>query len=121
TDALETQLALRHEHNGAGFSSTNPKVALLYRPADALTLRGSYTTAFRAPSVFQTSSAETVLQNIVDPVTQTTSYRGIRTMGSRTLAPETARIANIGATVTPITNLNLSIDAWRYDYRNIIV
>ena len=120
-EALEAQVAIRHEHNGAGFASTNPKIALLYRPADAATLRGSFTTAFRAPSVFQTSSAETVLQNIVDPVTQTTSYRGIRTLGSRTLAPETARIFNLGATITPSTNVNLSVDAWRFDYRNIIV
>ena len=120
-DTLEAQVALRHEHNGAGFASTNPKIALLYRPADAVSLRGSFTTAFRAPSVFQTSSAETVLQNIVDPVTQTTSYRGIRTLGSRTLAPETARIFNLGATIAPFAALNLSVDAWRFDYRNIIV
>ena len=121
TDSLEGQVALRHEHNGEGFSSTNPKIGLLYRPLDALNLRGSFTTAFRAPSVFQTSSAETVLANIVDPLTQTTSYRGIRTMGSATLKPETARIFNLGATVAPVTDLTLSVDAWRFDYRNIIV
>ena len=120
-ERLEAQLALRHEDGGGNLSSTDPKVGLLWRPTDALSLRGSFATSFRAPSVFQTSAVQTVLENIVDPLSSTTSFRGVRTRGAASLLPEQATVANIGFTIAPLPDLTLSADAWRTDYTDIIV
>jgi hypothetical protein len=62
-----------------------------------------------------------VLENIVDPLTQTTAFRGVRTRGTTALRPETANVANVGVTVEPWPALALSVDAWRFDYADIIV
>jgi TonB dependent receptor-like, beta-barrel len=69
--ALDASVALRYERFNVGgvdpdvasptfnqfvtnsFSSTDPKVQVRYQPFKDLTLRGSYSTAFVAPSVFQ--------------------------------------------------------------------
>ena len=121
TQRLEAQLALRHDDGGARYSSTDPKVGMLWRPLDTVSLRGSFATSFRAPSVFQTSAVQTVLENIVDPLTGSTSFRGVRTRGTASLLPEQAKVANIGVTVTPLAQVVLSVDAWRTDYTDIIV
>ena len=49
-DSLEAQLALRWEEYSDFGSTTNPKVALRWQPADWIMLRGSWSTSFRAPS-----------------------------------------------------------------------
>ena len=121
TARLEAQLALRHEDGGGSFSSTDPKIGLLWRPTDGVSLRGSFATSFRAPSVFQTSAVQVVLENIADPLTGTTSFRGVRTRGAAALLPEQANVANVGVTLAPLPHLTLSADAWRYDYTDIIV
>ncbi|MBL8271857.1 TonB-dependent receptor plug domain-containing protein [Steroidobacter sp.] len=51
--ALDVSLAVRHERSsGLGdYSSTDPKFGLRYKPADSLTLNGSYGTSFHAPQM----------------------------------------------------------------------
>lgn len=58
TDWAELTGAVRYEDYGGQIgSTTDPKIALLLRPTDSLSLRGSWSTSFRAPSVFQASAA----------------------------------------------------------------
>ncbi|MEQ8734373.1 MAG: TonB-dependent receptor [Rhodospirillaceae bacterium] len=118
---LDMQLALRHESYEGGASSTDPKVALSWRPLEQAAFRFSYGTSFRAPSVFQQFSSQTVLQNIFDPVTDSQVFRGVRTVGSANLEPEQATTLNFGATLTPLTSLTLNVDYWNFDYDSIIV
>ncbi|MEP1932521.1 MAG: TonB-dependent receptor, partial [Roseibium sp.] len=49
-DNVDVQLAVRHEDYGS-FTTTDPKVAINWRPNDWVALRGSYSTAFRAPDI----------------------------------------------------------------------
>jgi outer membrane receptor protein involved in Fe transport len=49
-DNLEVQLAARHEDYSDFGGTTNPKVSLGWTPTDALLLRASWGTSFRAPS-----------------------------------------------------------------------
>ncbi|MDX2141759.1 MAG: TonB-dependent receptor [Rhodospirillaceae bacterium] len=118
---LELQTALRHERYRGGLKSTDPKIALLWTPAAWLAVRASAGTSFRAPSTFQTFSVQTVLEDIVDPLTGTRGFRGVRTLGMPHLKPEQAETYNVGLTLTPREGLSVSADYWRYDYANIIV
>lgn len=121
TATLDIQLALRHEAYEKGPDSTDPKVAVSWRPADWLRGRVSFGTAFRAPSVFQRFSSQTVLQNIIDPVTNSTVFRGVRTVGTADLKPEKADVFNAGVSLTPVDAFSLDVDYWRFDYKDIIV
>jgi len=120
-DSLNVQLALRHESYENGPDSTDPKVAMSWRPQDWMSVRASFGTSFRAPSVFQQFSSQTVLQNISDPVTGSLVFRGVRTVGTDELKPEQANVFNLGATLRPVTGFSFDIDYWRFDYTDIIV
>ncbi len=48
---LELSVAARFEDYGDFGNTTNPKVGVLWSPSDALTLRGTYGTSYRAPSL----------------------------------------------------------------------
>ena len=121
TSNLDVQVALRHEAYESSPDSIDPKVSLSWRPADWLRTRASFGTAFRAPSVFQRFSSQTVLQNIIDPVSESTVFRGVRTVGTDTLRPEQADAYNAGVTIAPLEGLSINADYWRFDYKDIIV
>ncbi|MFQ5534469.1 MAG: TonB-dependent receptor plug domain-containing protein [Sphingomonadales bacterium] len=119
-DDLEVQVAVRHENYGSGVSSTDPKVAVLWQPTSMFSFRGSFGTSFRAPSLFQTFGAQTVVEEINDPVTGTVVFRPVRTVGSDQLTPESADMFNIGATVLPLDGLELGVDFWSFDFTDVI-
>lgn len=48
--SLEAQLALRYEHYSDFGSTTNPKIAMSWRPLAELMIRGSWSTSFKPPS-----------------------------------------------------------------------
>lgn len=52
-DNLEAQLALRYENYSDFGSTSNPKVALSWRPRPSLMLRASYSTSFKPPSFYE--------------------------------------------------------------------
>lgn len=118
---VEVQLALRHERYEGGVKSTDPKISISWRPAEWMTARASFGTSFRAPSAFQQFSSQTVLSNISDPVTDSTVFRGVRTVGSPDLEPEKADVWNFGMRIAPASGLTFDIDYWRFEYRDIIV
>ena len=51
TDRVSVQIAARQEEYNTGFSSLDPKIGVNWAATDRLTLRGSYGTSFRAPSI----------------------------------------------------------------------
>ena len=69
TPKLDFNAALRYEDYGGNIGDTvDPKVSFLYRPSDALSFRASYSTSFRAPSLFQVNGQSTSLQQVNDPL-----------------------------------------------------
>ena len=118
---LDLQLALRHERYGSGERSSNPKISASWRPENWLSLRASFGTAFRAPSVFQSFSSQTVLEDIYDPITRSLVFRGVRTTGTQDLASERADVYNFGTTLTLIEGLAVLVDYWRIGHSGIIV
>lgn len=119
---VELNAALRYEDYGGTIGdSIDPKIALIARPTDTLSLRASYTTAFRAPSVNQQVSSGTSLGQVVNPAVGSANFAAIRTIGNPDLEPEESEIINVGFSFRDETLFNIDVDYWRYDFENYIV
>lgn len=136
-DGLEITAAARiDDYTGFG-STTNPKVAVKYRPADWLMLRGSYNTGFRVPSFNQIFNGVTDSlysgRDIADPascpggVPNTTSpgcavltTLQIRNGGRLNLRPETSDQASLGIVLEPTSNISLTADWWMINRNDTI-
>ena len=119
---LDLQAALRYEDYGGQTGDTlDPKIALLYRPTDWLTMRGSWGTSFRAPSIFQQTGTDTSLQQVSDPITGGTFFAAVRTTGNPNLLPEESTAWNFGITAEPTPGLEINIDYWRFDFTDVII
>jgi len=87
-----------------------------------LRLRGSWATAFRAPSLFQVfPGSSTIVQQFDDPDSATPSFRAVRVYGNPDLKPEDAIAVSGGFEWAPLEQLSLEADLWYYDYDDIIV
>lgn len=120
-DSLTLNGAARYEDAG-GYSKLVPKIAANFRPLEWLSLRGSYSKAFQAPSLANGSASliGTNVVNITDPVDGTTSFRTIQTYGNPNLKPQSSTVYNIGATFVPTRRARISLDYWNYQFNNQI-
>ena len=120
TDWIDLQLAGRFEDFGGNVGSTfDPKIALLARPNEWLSVRGSYSTSFRAPTTFQQIGESTTLNQVVDP-NGGAAFAAVRAVGSEELAPETSRAFNAGFTVAPTEGLEVSVDYFNFAFEDAI-
>ena len=122
-DWAELQLALRFEDYGAdGGDTLDPKIALLLRPTDTLSLRGSFSTSFRAPSTFQLQGQSTTLQQVSDPNNGgANAFVAVRAVGNAALTPETSTAYNFGFTFEPVPGLEVSADYYNFEFDDAIV
>ncbi|WP_372730838.1 TonB-dependent receptor domain-containing protein [Novosphingobium sp.] len=122
-DGLNLNAAARYEDYG-GFSTTAPKAAVNWRIIPEVSLRGSISRAFQAPTIANGAASliSTGVGNVTDPTTTPpdTTFRTIQTFGNPSLKPQTADVFNIGATVLPMSRARISLDYWRYKYNNQI-
>lgn len=106
------QVAARHESYDIGFSELSPKLAGLWTPTDRLSVRASWGTSFKGPSISQTAAA-TIFQGS-GPTQVTVDVNGIPTtfgaMGMFFAAFETRP----NPALQPQTSDNLSIG---FDFR----
>jgi iron complex outermembrane receptor protein len=111
------------------YNAQKPKVSVRWQPIDpkyigALTLRGSYTEAFHAPTLAELTPASS--QNfplVVDPFSSATEPQvEERLVGNPFLHPEVAYEWTYGAVYTPkwLKGLTLSADWWHIDMRDIV-
>jgi iron complex outermembrane receptor protein len=109
------------------YNAQKPKVSVRWQPLDpkyigALTLRGSYTEAFHAPSLSEISPASTESSaGGVDPISREFVNVEARVIGNPNLKPEVAYEWSYGAVYSPkwIRGLTLSADWWHIDMRSI--
>ncbi|MFN3239117.1 MAG: TonB-dependent receptor domain-containing protein [Pseudomonadales bacterium] len=117
--ALELSLAVRYEDYDTGFDSTDPKIGLLWRNVDDnLSLRFTYGTSFRAPTLFQQSETATSLNQTSDPLTASVAFLGFTASPNVNLEPEEADTYNIGFTWSPLDELTLSLDYYNVEYND---
>ncbi len=127
-EQLEVQLAVRHEDYSDFGTTTDPKISFLYTPMDNLSLRGSFGTAFRAPSLHQLGLGRTdESPNLVDQPRcdavglgcQPAEYTAIFA-GNPNLGPEESESYNLGVIYEITEDLDFSLDYYSYDIENII-
>ena len=118
------QPAISSQYNGQ-----RPKVSVRWQPIDpkyigALTLRGSYTEAFHAPTLFEITPAGTQSFPMVnDPFSRLTPEQiDERVSGNPLLQPEVAYEWSYGIVYSPkwLKGLTLSADWWHIDLRSLI-
>jgi iron complex outermembrane receptor protein len=109
-----------------GFHSTDPKIAVRYQPIQDLTIRGSYSTAFRAPSLAQQfAAAQLSATEVFNPIihqNQQLDFGAIQGSNPH-LQPETARIWTLGGVYTPHYvpgTLTMSVDFYYIHQSNLI-
>jgi iron complex outermembrane receptor protein len=122
-DGLNVNGAARYEDYG-GFNTTAPKLAVNWRVLPQVSLRGSVSRAFQAPSINNSSDGliATGVGNVTDPTRNPpdTTFRTIQTYGNPSLKPQTADVFNVGATFLPVSKARISVDYWHYKYKNQI-
>ncbi|MBA6326884.1 TonB-dependent receptor [Colwellia sp. MB02u-6] len=130
-DNLEVQVAVRHEDYSDFGTTTDPKVAFIWQTTDSLSLRGSYGTAFRAPSLHQIGLGNTdESPNLVDSVRcaavgnvnkacEPQEYTAVLS-GNDDLGPEESKSYNLGLIYEIAENMDFSVDYYDYDIENVI-
>lgn len=130
-ETLEMQLAERFDHYSDFGNTTNPKVAFHFTPRDDFSLRASWATGFRAPSLAQIGlgpSQES--QFFIDtfrcptstpsnPACASTDYT-IVFAGNPNLKPEESTSFNVGAVWEVTEALDFSVDVWSIQQDNKI-
>jgi len=132
SENLFLNAALRYEDfDDAAGDEIIYKAGGRYAVTDWLTLRGSFNTGFRAPSLAQQAYASTtsqfrdldgdgeaellLLKNL--PVNSVAA----RALGASPLQPETSRNTSFGFALTPNSNLSVTVDAYQIDLDDRIV
>src|SRR6202044_3756793 len=119
-------------------TTNNAKVQVRYQPATFLTLRGTASTGFRAPTLYNlyappslaASSSGTMGQG--NPFCQPGSYTAEWTQatclaqgiglygGNKNLTPETSQNFDFGVVVEPIQDMGVTLDYYRILLKNAI-
>jgi iron complex outermembrane recepter protein len=124
-----TVLAPFQPATSSQYDGQRPKVSIRWQPLDpkyigALTLRGNYTEAFHAPTLFEITPAGS--QNfplVTDPFSRLTQEQiEERISGNPHIQPEVAYEWSYGIVYSPrwLKGLTLSADWWHIDLRSLI-
>lgn len=134
TKEWEGQFALRYDrYKGVkdprsalttpNLDTTNPKIALSYRPSKAMLGRASFGTGFRAPSIsemFLPVRSGTIASFVKDPVSGEIAQFDLDRYANPLLKPEKSKQFSIGLVLEPNQNWNGSIDYWMIRKTDII-
>jgi iron complex outermembrane receptor protein len=136
--SLDFTVAARYDHYSDFGNTTNPKVSFRWQPNKVVLLRGSYSTGFRAPSLFELHAAQTYTnssggQN--DPGHTTIDAQGNchpgypgacnnqfeeLTGGNTELKPEKSKNATVGIVLEPLTDFTAELDYYNIRFTNQI-
>jgi iron complex outermembrane receptor protein len=148
--SLDFTLAARYDHYSDFGSTTNPKVMFRFEPSKAVLVRGSFSTGFRAPTLYDINAAESygtpgtvddplhshLIQNPDNPTDPTdkvceanTGYAKVAVCsiqpevlngGNKNLKPEKSKNATLGIVLEPIKGFTFGVDWFRVSYTNQI-
>lgn len=134
---LDVTGSLRHDRYSDFGSTTNPKLAFRFQPASTLLVRGSASTGFRAPSLYELYGSQAYTNtagNFNNPINCSggTAIPGasagancdsqfqVLNGGNTALKPEKATNFTLGFVLEPAKNLTTSVDLWRVNLTNQI-
>ena len=133
---LDVTAALRYDKYSDFGSTTNPKFGFRYQPSNALLVRGSYSTGFRAPSLYEINAAQTYTNTPQqdDPVNcpggtplpgksrSTNCAQQFQALGggNLNLDPEESKNITLGVVFEPVNNLTLGLDLYQIELKKQI-
>jgi iron complex outermembrane receptor protein len=138
TKALDLDVSDRQDRYSDFGTTNNAKLQVRYQPLDFLTLRGTASTGFRAPTLFQLdsppylSAASSGSMGQGNPFCQPGSYNAEWTPqtcqaqgiglygGNKHLTPETSQNFDVGFIVQPVEDLGITLDYYRILLKNTI-
>ena len=144
-DSLEVSLASRYSDYSTFGTTTNSEVGFQYTVSDQVTLRGTFSEAFRAPSVPDLYGGNSLGYPTADDACDDNTASGgqatascqangvpatgyvsnlvqIPTLygGNPDLQPETSESWTVGAVVDPVDGLTMTIDYWSIEIDNAV-
>jgi len=122
TEDLELNIAARWEEIEEE-STVDPKVSFLFTPTEEWSVRASWGTSFRVPTLFTSGGENFNAGAGTDPVIgQPITYRArFATDPSTPVVPQEADTWNVGATYSGENGLTASLDYWNFEYDGFIV
>jgi iron complex outermembrane receptor protein len=121
TKQLEAQLAARRDQYSDYGNSTTPKVGLKYTPTSELAFRANWGKGFRAPTLPEISpSVATFFTTVNDPQDGVARQISGVYAGNPNLKAETSRSTALGFVLEPNKTFNLSVDAYRINWTNVV-
>jgi iron complex outermembrane receptor protein len=129
TKELDVTVAAREDKYSDFGNTFNPKVSFRYQPVQKVLVRGSYSTGFRAPSLYEINAAQTYTNTstqsdpaLCSPSAQTFCNQQFQALygGNKNLSPEKSKNATFGLVVEPIDNLTLGADVYYIELKNQI-
>jgi len=121
---LEAQVAVRYDHYSDFGDSINPKASFKFTPVRQVMFRGSASTGFRAPTLYDMympSSKTNTGDNYNDPLvcaednesgSCTPRQRLIQQGGNPNLKPEKSYSTSFGLVIEPVSSVTASADVW---------
>ncbi|MDP9044837.1 MAG: TonB-dependent receptor [Pseudomonadota bacterium] len=137
TKELDITGAVRYDKYSDFGSTINPKVSFRYQPSQQFLFRGSYSTGFRAPSLYELNNPLSYTNSANawnDPVRCPggTAIAGAATSdvcntqfillngGNKNLQPEKSKSLNFGLVFEPMTDVSAGVDLWWIKLKNSI-
>lgn len=120
---FEGTAALRRDKYSLIGSSTTYKTSLRYQPNDVLLFRSSYGSGFRAPTLSDLFTPQTVgtSEQFNDPATGQTGIQVPAVSGGNPeLKPERSRQRSLGIVVAPVQNFSFSVDMFQVRIDDIL-
>jgi len=136
---LEVQLAVRYDDYSDVGNTTNPKLGVRWQPAKEVLLRGSASTGFRAPTLFEKNAPRSkndtnnsyndpilcpggVLANnpIANPLRDCDLQQFKLQGGNQDLSPEKSKTFSAGIVLEPIPQATLALDYWNIKLKDKI-
>ena len=112
TEDLELQVAGRFDHYSDFGNTFNPKIGLRWQPRSDFLLRASVGTGFKAPSLNELYSGESVGFSTLDDDGVDAIDVKITSIGNPDLDAEESQSLNLGFVWDITTQWNLGIDGW---------
>jgi iron complex outermembrane receptor protein len=133
TKQLDVTAAVRYDKYSDFGNTTNPKIGIRFQPSKELLLRASYSTGFRAPSLYELNATQSYTNTgtVDDPVNCGRDAAGKKvgingkatalvcnvqfqrlTGGNLGLQPEKSKNFTMGFVFEPMPSLSVGVDLW---------
>jgi len=133
-DQLDVNVSGRYDHYSAGYNHFSPKVGAKFAPVKWLSLRGTYSKGFRAPTFAEsnprssyagfsnyTPNAAFIAAHPNNPAYSTVYSLGSGATGNPDVKPEKSRNYTLGAIFQPKSSISFTVDYFNIKKSNLIV